>query len=113
MKGRRTKSVQEGTRGRGGPDDVGKHTVCVIVTDEFLRHQASIGNDLLTPHPEFGLRGVKAGEGWCVCVDKWKESYDAGIIGPVCLDATHEDALEDVTLEMLLDCATVKSSHVN
>ena len=96
-----------------GPDDFGKHTVCVIMNDEFLRHQALIGNDLITPHPEFGFPGLKSGDGWCVCIEKWKESYDAGVIGPVRLDATHENALEVVTLEMLLNSANVKSSRVN
>jgi uncharacterized protein len=91
-----------------GPDDVGKHTVCVLVNDEFLRHQASIGNDLITPRPEFGFPGLKAGDGWCVCVEPWKKSYDAGVMAPVRLEATHERALEVVTLEMLL-----KSSRLN
>ena len=96
-----------------GPDDLGKHTVCVVVNEEFLRHQASIGNDLITPHPEFGFPGLRPGDGWCFCIEKWKESYDAGVIGPVRLDATHEEALEVVTMEMLLKAANLKNSHVN
>jgi uncharacterized protein (DUF2237 family) len=91
-----------------GPEDRGKHSVCVIVSDEFLKHQASIGNDLITPRPEYGFPGLKAGDGWCVCLDRWKQSFDAGVIGRVRLEATHEAALQDVPLEML-----VKSSRLN
>jgi uncharacterized protein (DUF2237 family) len=96
-----------------GPDDLGKHTVCVVVNDEFLRHQQSIGNDLITPHPEFNFPGLKSGDGWCFCIEKWKESFDAGVIGPVRLDATHEAALEVVTIEMLLEAANLKNSRLN
>lgn len=91
-----------------GPEDRGSHTVCVIVNDDFLRHQALIGNDLITPHPEFGFPGLKAGDGWCVCVAPWKKSFDAGVFAPVRLEATHEAALEVVTLEML-----TKSARLN
>jgi uncharacterized protein (DUF2237 family) len=88
-----------------GPEDVGLHTVCVLVNDEFLRHQAAIGNDLITPRPEFGFPGLKPGDAWCVCVEPWKKSFEAGVIAPVRLEATHERALEVVSLEMLLKCA--------
>jgi uncharacterized protein (DUF2237 family) len=85
-----------------GPEDRGKHTVCAIVTEEFLKHQVAVGNDLVTPRPEYGFPGLKPGDGWCVCVERWKQSYEAGVISPVRLEATHEKALEVVTLEMLL-----------
>ena len=88
-----------------GPEDFGQHTVCVVVNDEFLRHQASIGNDLITPRPEFGFPGLKSGNAWCVCVEPWKKSYEAGVLAQVRLEATHEKALEVVTLEMLLKSA--------
>jgi uncharacterized protein (DUF2237 family) len=88
-----------------GPEDTGSHTVCVLVNQEFLQHQKSIGNDLITPRPEFGFPGLKAGDGWCVCVAPWKKSFDAGIMAPVRLEATHERALEVVSLEMLLKSA--------
>lgn len=91
-----------------GEDDAGQHTICVVVNDEFLRHQASIGNDLITPHPEFGFPGLKAGDAWCVCVGPWKKSFDAGIMATVRLEATHEKALEVVPLEVL-----IKSSRLN
>jgi uncharacterized protein (DUF2237 family) len=96
-----------------GPDDMGKHTICVQLTDEFLRHQASIGNDLITPRPEFGFSGLKAGDHWCVCIELWKASYDAGVIGPVRLEATHEQALEVASLEMLLRGASLDHSRAN
>ena len=96
-----------------GPEDIGKHTICVRVNDEFLRHQASIGNDLITPRPEFGFSGLKAGDHWCVCIELWKASYDAGVIGPVRLEATHEQALEVVSLEMLLRGASLDHSRAN
>ncbi len=90
-----------------GPDDFGKHTVCVIVTDEFLQHQRSIGNDLITPRPEFNFPGLKAGNGWCVCAGPFKRSFDAGIRPTVRLEATHENVLEDIPLEDLVKCARV------
>lgn len=91
-----------------GPDDLGKHTVCVTVTEEFLLHQASIGNDLITPRPQWGFPGLKPGDSWCVCVELWKQSHEAGIRSPVRLEATHENALEDVTLEMLAQHARLQ-----
>lgn len=84
-----------------GPDDHGKHTICVLLTQEFLLHQKSVGNDLLTPRPEYGFDGLKPGDNWCVCIDRWKQSYDAGIVAHVRLEATHENALETVALEVL------------
>ena len=96
-----------------GPDDVGKHTICVQLTDEFLHHQASIGNDLITPHPEFGFPGLKSGDHWCVCIERWKESYEAGIVGPARLEATHENALETVSLNMLLQSASFDGTRAN
>ena len=91
-----------------GTDDLGRHTICVLLTDEFLRHQASIGNDLITPRPEYGFPGLKAGDQWCVCVELWKASYDAGIVAPPRLEATHEQSLEVVSLDTL-----TKSARVN
>ena len=96
-----------------GPEDIGQHTICVQVNDEFLRHQASIGNDLITPRPEFGFPGLKAGDHWCVCIELWKKSYDDGIIGPARLEATHEKALDVVSLDVLLQSANLDSSRAN
>ena len=96
-----------------GLDDLGRHTICVLVDDAFLQHQASIGNDLITPHPEFSFPGLKAGDRWCVCIELWKKSYDAGVAGLVCLEATHEKALEVVSMEMLLRSAHLNTSRTN
>jgi uncharacterized protein (DUF2237 family) len=96
-----------------GPDDHGKHTICVKVNDEFLRHQASIGNDLITPRQEFGFPGLKEGDCWCVCVEMWKASFDAGVIAPARLEATHENALEVVSMEELLSCASLDGSRAS
>ncbi len=81
--------------------DVGRHTVCAIVTDEFLEFTRQRGNDLSTPAPQFRFPGLKAGDRWCLCVSRWKEAYDAGVAPPVILEATHEQALQTVTLEEL------------
>ena len=84
-----------------GPQDVGSHTVCVKVTREFLEFSGHHGNDLVTPHPEFDFPGLKPGDRWCVCVARWKEAFDAGAAPQVLLTATHEKALEVVTLDQL------------
>lgn len=81
--------------------DVGRHTVCAIVTEEFLEFTRGRGNDLSTPAPQFGFPGLKAGDRWCLCVSRWKEAHDAGVAPPVILEATHEQALQTVTLEDL------------
>lgn len=83
---------------RTGANDVGRHTVCAIVTDEFLEFSKAAGNDLITPHPEWGFPGLKAGDKWCLCVLRWKEAYDAGVAPPVVLEATNEAALQHVSL---------------
>lgn len=84
-----------------GQDDVGLHLVCTQVTADFLAHQRSIGNDLSTPYPLYGFPGLKPGDRWCVCVTRWKESFEAGVIGPIVLESTHIAALEFVDLEDL------------
>jgi uncharacterized protein (DUF2237 family) len=71
------------------------------VTDEFLAFSRTRGNDLSTPRPEFGFPGLKAGDRWCVCVARWREAFVAGVAPPVVLAATHERALDVVTLEEL------------
>jgi len=84
-----------------GPQDVGSHTVCALMTDEFLAFSRRRGNDLVTPRPEFGFPGLQPGDRWCLCVSRWKEALDAGVAPPVLLAATHEKALDVVTLEQL------------
>jgi uncharacterized protein (DUF2237 family) len=84
-----------------GPQDVGSHTVCARVTDEFLAFSRRSGNDLSTPRPEYQFPGLVAGDRWCLCVLRWREALVAGVAPPVILAATHEKALRAVTLEQL------------
>lgn len=84
-----------------GPEDTGMHTVCAVMTDAFLVYSRLAGNDLSTPHPEWGFPGLNAGDRWCLCVGRWREAMAAGVAPPVVLAATHEEALAVVTLEDL------------
>ncbi len=84
-----------------GPDDIGTHVVCARMTAEFLAFTKSRGNDLSTPAPWFRFPGLKPGDQWCLCVSRWKEALEAGVAPPVILEATHEKALEFVSLEDL------------
>lgn len=88
-----------------GAEDVGNHTVCAVVTTEFLEQQKRAGNDLATPRPEFGFAGLRAGDRWCVCASRWQEAYDAGMPAPVVLAATHERATEQASLAALREHA--------
>jgi uncharacterized protein len=88
-----------------GPEDPGSHTVCAVVTTEFLEHQRSVGNDLATPRPEFGFTGLRPGDRWCVCAARWLQAYDDGAPAPVVLEATHVRALEVVPVEALQEHA--------
>ena len=74
--------------------DVGSHTVCMVATAEFLAFSKSRGNDLSTPHPEFGFAGLKPGDRWCLCAPRWREALDANAAPKVVLAATHEGALQ-------------------
>jgi uncharacterized protein (DUF2237 family) len=82
-------------------EDVGSHTVCVQVTDEFLTYSASVGNDLSTPHPEFGFPGLKAGDRWCLCASRWLQAQQENKAPKVFLMATHQLALDIVPFELL------------
>lgn len=84
-----------------GPQDRGLHLVCSVLTQAFLQHQASVGNDLITPRPQWRFPGLKPGDRWCVCVTRWKQSLDAGKACPVVLESTHISTLEFVSLEDL------------
>lgn len=84
-----------------GPDDAGVHAVCTQVTAEFLAFSKAAGNDLSTPMPQHGFRGLKPGDRWCLCAARWKEALDAGAAARVVLAATHEKTLEFVSLEDL------------
>ena len=86
-------------------DDMGSHTVCARVTDEFLQFIQTQGNDLITPSPGFGFPGLRAGDQWCVCAASWRQAYLAGVACPVILESTHAVALESVKLEELMENA--------
>ena len=75
------------------PQDVGSHTVCAVLTAEFLAFSRATGNDLSTPRPEFGFAGLKPGDRWCLCAPRWQEALEAGHAPRVALRATHEGAL--------------------
>lgn len=77
-----------------GAEDLGVHTVCAVMTEEFLEFSASVGNDLSTPRPELGFAGLSAGDRWCLCASRWAEALEAGVAPPVVLAATHARTLE-------------------
>jgi len=85
-----------------GPEDVGSHTVCSIVTAKFLEFSAMAGNDLSTPRPEWGFAGLSPGDRWCVCAARWLEAYNAGCAPKVVLGATHARAAEVVPMDALI-----------
>lgn len=84
-----------------GPDDLGLHTVCAVMTAEFLAFSRRAGNDLSTPRLELNFPGLKPGDRWCLCAPRWKEALDAGAAPGVVLEATHEETLAIVTLDVL------------
>lgn len=84
-----------------GPEDRGNHTICAIVTAEFLEHQRGVGNDLVTPIPEWRFPGLAPGDRWCVVAVRWLQAHQAGCAAPVLLAATHERALDVVPLQLL------------
>jgi uncharacterized protein len=86
---------------RTGPGDFGSHTICAVVSAEFLDHQQSIGNDLSTPVPEYEFPGLGPGDRWCVTAHNWLRSQQEGVAAFVVLACTHERALEVVSLEVL------------
>ncbi|MEY2591149.1 MAG: uncharacterized protein QOJ67_3133 [Acidimicrobiaceae bacterium] len=84
-----------------GPEDLGSHTICAAVSTEFLEHQRSIGNDLMTPMPQHHFPGLVPGDRWCVTARNWLRAHHDGAAAPVVLACTHERALEIVPLEIL------------
>lgn len=86
---------------RTGSGDVGSHTICAVVSAEFLEYQQEIGNDLSTPIPQYDFPGLEPGDRWCVTLHNWLSAHEAGVGSFVVLAATHESALEDVPLEVL------------
>lgn len=88
-----------------GPEDLGSHTICAVVTAEFLEHQRGIGNDLTTPHPQFDFPGLTPGDRWCVTARNWARAYADGVAAPVVLASTNEAVLEIVPLQVLRELA--------
>ena len=84
-----------------GPEDRGQHTVCAMMTAEFLAMSKYLGNDLSTPHPEFGFVGLKPGDRWCLCAARFLQAHQEGAAPQVNLDATHLNTLEIVPLDVL------------
>jgi uncharacterized protein len=84
-----------------GPEDRGVHSVCAVMTAEFLALSKYLGNDLSTPHPEFGFAGLKPGDRWCLCAARFLQAHDEGAAPQVRLDATHIRTLDIVPLEVL------------
>lgn len=95
-----------------GPDDHGRHCVCILTTEEFLAFSKSRGNDLSTPMPEYRFPGLQPGDRWCLCSERWKEAYQAGKAPFVVLEATHESVLEIVPLEVLQQFAATGISKL-
>ena len=88
-----------------GPEDIGVHAVCAVMTTEFLEHQRSVGNDLTTPRPEWRFPGLQPGDRWCVVAARWRQAYDEGVAAPVVLASTHERALDVIPLGWLREHA--------
>lgn len=86
--------------------DRGRHTVCAVMTDEFLEFSSSRGNDLSTPQPAYGFPGLKAGDQWCLCASRWREAWEAGKAPRVVLLSTHHRTLQIVPIEALMAHAT-------
>ena len=81
--------------------DLGRHTVCCVVTDQFLSYSKAQGNDLSTPMPAYQFPGLKPGDHWCVCAPRWLEAYQDGMAPPVRLEACEQSTLEVIPLELL------------
>ena len=85
--------------------DRGSHTVCASVTDEFLEFSKSMGNDLSTPQPEFGFEGLKAGDSWCLCANRWLEAYRSDSAPAIIAKATNLKALDIIPMEIIKEFA--------
>ena len=86
---------------RTGIEDTGRHTVCIVATDEFLEYSRSVGNDLSTPMPQYAFPGLKAGDRWCLVALRWKQALKDGMAPKVVLASTHESVLQIVSLDQL------------
>jgi len=88
-----------------GPEDIGLHTICAVMTPEFLEHQRSIGNDLITPMPQYRFPGLVPGDRWCVTARNWAIAFNDGRAAPVVLASTNQKTLEVIPLEWLQQLA--------
>ena len=88
-----------------GPEDLGSHTVCAVMTAQFLEHQRAVGNDLSTPIPAYQFPGLEPGDRWCVVAARWLQAYEAGVAPPVVLAATDSRALDIIPLDALREHA--------
>lgn len=88
-----------------GPEDIGSHTVCAVMTREFLAQQESVGNDLVTPRAEWRFPGLQPGDRWCVVAVRWLQAYQDGVAAPVVLASTHARALDVIPIELLREHA--------
>ena len=84
-----------------GKDDFGNHIICVLMTEDFLAYSKNVGNDLSTPRPEFDFRGCIPGDKWCVCITRWVDAYEDGVIAPVFLESSHIKCLDYIDLTIL------------
>jgi uncharacterized protein (DUF2237 family) len=96
---------------RTGPEDIGKHTVCIQATKEFLTFSKAAGNDLSTPQPEMDFPGLIPGDQWCLCALRWQEAFEADAAPKVILSATDESTLEVIDLEDLKQHAVEESQQ--
>jgi hypothetical protein len=96
---------------RTGAQDLGSHTICAVVTGQFLTHQRGIGNDLTTPVPEYDFPGLVPGDRWCVTAVNWLRAHRDGVAAPVVLASTHERALDIVPLAVLREHAVDVPAH--
>ena len=94
-------------------NDAGLHTVCVVLTAEFLEFSSSKGNDLSTPHPEWGFPGLKPGDRWCLCAARWLEAYENDSAPKVVLEATNEKTLDIISIDKLIEHAFISKKNVN
>ena len=90
-------------------EDIGTHTVCAVMTEDFLRFSAQMGNDLSTPIPYYKFPGLKEGDKWCLCVNRWIEAEKAGKAPKLILEATHEKTLEYTKLDLIVKYAFLKN----
>ena len=95
---------------RTGIGDTGTHTVCAVMTEDFLKFSASKGNDLITPMPYYQFPGLKVGDKWCLCVTRWIQAEKAGKAPKLILEATHEKTLEYTSLNLLVKYAFKETS---